>query len=216
MKTGSTNVGSCVSSVGYKSEYSPRRKWGIFKYPQVARRLVLATPPAFRSLNQNEILLADLNRDLRQGEINEQILMRAGFIPHFHHGGRADWVTFSIHFWYPPARELGAFNQAMEIVHSPARGVGRRILFGILGIEASGYEELSEEMYMALLGRVGRLYDPNFERVRFLTVTDKPNDEIIETARGDLRLSISRIRLQQEPARFIPKQKHFSAFPGQN
>ena len=209
MKAGLVRIGNCVSSVGYKPESSPRRKWGIFNHPRVAERLALATPRAFRDLSRNKDLLTALDQDLREGRINVDNLILAGFVPMIYHG-RQGWLTFGIRYFNPPSVEAVNFKRAFEQVHSLEKGIGRKIFFGLLGVEAHGFEDLSEDMYSALLGRIGHgLDDPTFENIRYFRITDLPYDSIEKTEEGAFRLLISKAMLKRETHHYVPKPINF-------
>lgn len=202
-------IGNCVSSVVYKPESSPRRKWGIFNHPRVAERLALATPRAFRDLSRNKDLLTALDRDLREGRIDVDKLVLAGFVPMIYHG-RGGWQTFGIRYFNKPSVEAVNYREASEQVHSLRKGIGRDIFFGILGVEAHGFEDLSEDLYSALLGRIGHgLDDPTFENIRYIRIADIPYDSVEKTEDGSFRLLISKAMLRRETHRYVPQPINF-------
>jgi len=205
MTAGAVRIGNCVSCVGYRPENSPHRKWGIFRYPEVASRLALATKRAFHDLNRNDKLLSELDQDIRNGRIDADKLILSGFVPEIIHG-RRDWLTFGIRYFNPPAVEAVDYRHSKEMIHSLDRGINRTIFLRLLGVEGQGYEELTPDLYSALLGRIGHEFsDPSFEKVSFFRVTNIPFDSMEKAEDGSLNLLLSRRMLRQEASRYTPK-----------
>ena len=172
MTSGLIKAGNCYSTVGYQPAYPPRRKWGVFAHPGLAQRLALATRPAWKKLNHpdNRPRLQEFERDVQNGRIESLRLHRLGLVPRFYQGRSKDWVTFGIRLFSDNDSEVRAYNEAENLVYSPAAGTGRRIFFGIQGIEVQGLDillRLSEDHYRVLIGllveREGN--DPTFSRI---------------------------------------------------
>lgn len=216
-------AGNCYSTVGYQPSYPPRRKWGVFAHPGLAQRLALATRPAWKKLNQpdNQAMLAEFARDIRTNNIESLRLHRLGLVPRFYQGRSENWVTLGIRLFSDNDSEVRAYNEAENLVYSPAAGAGRRIFFGIQGIEVQGLDillRLSEDHYRVLIGllveREGN--DPTFSRISTVHLDNRVALGEMPTAQNGKSLWISEQllrRLAADPDQFRSSPRIGPALP---
>ena len=205
MTTGILKVGNCYSGLLYDPKTAPQNQGQLlYRYPRVIQRLALATERAFNDLGRNFRLLQKLDDGIEGGKIPTDPLVLAGYVPNFYRG-RQDWVTFGIRYFNPAAQEFGDYNQAEKIILSMEKGVNRKLLFGIHGVRAIGTEDLPEETFSKLLGRVSSYYqDPSFEGISFIRVAKVPFDSIETLQDGSKGILFSIRMLESETAESQP------------
>jgi len=173
-------IGRCFSTVGYKPAYEAPKNRPIFDYPRVAERMALATSRAWQFLNHNTVLLQDLDHVIRDGKLDQigSKLVESGLVPKLYEGRSEDWITFGIRFFSPEEPEYRDYREAEQKVYSTKEGVGRRIYFGISGVEIEGLEtlqRLSEDHFRVLLGMIAQNegeYD--FRGIDSIRIDDSP------------------------------------------
>jgi len=96
----------------------------------------------------------------------------------------------------------------MDLIYSQDKGPNRRIYFGLMGVEAQGYENLSSELFCKLLGHIAGTYDnPKFDGIRYIRVSSEhPLDQIETTDNGETRIVIAMRMLWNEKNVYVPKR----------
>ena len=216
-------IGKCFSTVGFKTEYEAPADKPIFDYPRVAERLAFATQRAWDHLNhpQNRPLIEALERDIESGNLNSERLIKAGYTHKLYEGRSEDWITFGIRFFSPEAEEFGAYAEAERLVYSSKKGIGRRIFFGIQGVEIQGLEtlqNLSEDHYRVLMGLIVEKENAEFKGIRKIIIDDRPVGLLDESQEEGkvIRISTQFIcRLAKDPNKFrsAPKLDNITPKP---
>ncbi len=204
MTTGIIKIGNCYSGLLYDPQSAPPGKEALYRYPRVIRRLALATERAFDALGNDFKLLRKLDEGIEHGKIPSDPLVLAGYAPKLYHG-RQDWITFGIRYFDPYEKEYGDYHQAEAMIFGIERGINRKLLFGIYGVRAIGIEDLPEEIFSKLCGRISSYYnDPSFEGIGFIRVAKVPFDAIETRQDGSKGILFSLRQLESETAESQP------------
>jgi len=227
-----------MSGVLYKPHDTPGQQKDLLEFPRVVQQLGLATPRALDIIAQDPQQLPIIDRELQiqgcspWGRLFEKGLTFETFY------GRGDRTCVGLYFTHrfvkprmmvidgqrtavldmdqpeDPAflrtivEEIEIYLRAKSIIYSLAPE-GRDIFFGITGIATSGLENLSDDLYSALLARINNKYGlESLAAIRVLQ--DAGMIERTETRPEGLILTLSSGTLEREPGRAYPGGQQIS------
>ena len=204
-ETGIVRIGVCYSGLlfGKRATHEHRR---IQDYPNILRRVAIATPRAFEHLDNDLLLLESLSAELENtGKIEPAIIRTHGLWPRLYEG-RSGWTTIGLRFFNPPAEESAPFLEAARLIQSTSRGVHRKLYMAMHGVQAEGIENITPDLYQAALARLFRLFaDPKHERLRFLSISRENRFDIVEeNSLGEMAVVLADEQLKTETERYQP------------
>jgi hypothetical protein len=149
-------IGKCICGLSYQPTAPPRRKKGNFLFPDLLGRIALATPRAFRALNNDQFLLRQLDSKFKQGVIDYRTVYLAGYTATYYPDD--DRVVLGISY---PA-ELGIYQEA--------EGRLFRDKFGLM-LKSIYIPDFTEKEFLNLYKLIVRL--GGLKKVKSFTVVNK-------------------------------------------